>query len=256
MSDLDAVLRPHIGDVQDLLYDDMVRQGWFGERPDSVRSRWTTAGWVLVVAGVVLTGVLAAVSTFGLVGLAVVLAGVAFTASGQVAPARTSRGSRVMRELQDFREYLAAADTRRHPARPAGGAGVAVLPVRRRLRPRRPVGCCPGRMDVDDTPDEPLYWYGAPQNWHLSDAVTSLAAHGVGAQLLPRLPPPPRPGLTVSPAVGLSTMPASTAQPKVCLPVGLGEPAWSGAGRRSRVDDVDDAAGAAGSRRSRTRPRS
>ncbi len=136
VSGLDGVLRPRLSDVQALLYDDMVRQGWFGERPDAVRTRWTTAGWVLVAAGVVLTAVLATVSTFGLVGVAVVLAGVALTASGQVAPARTSRGSKVLRELETFRGFLAERRHRGDPARAARGAGVAVLPVRRGVRAR------------------------------------------------------------------------------------------------------------------------
>jgi hypothetical protein len=29
-------------------------------------------------------------------------------------------------------------------------------------------------LDEDEEPDEPLHWYGAPQNWHLSDAAPSL----------------------------------------------------------------------------------
>ncbi len=31
-------------------------------------------------------------------------------------------------------------------------------------------------MDVDETPDEPMYWYGASQDWHLSGAASSLSA--------------------------------------------------------------------------------
>ncbi|MBA3310694.1 MAG: DUF2207 domain-containing protein, partial [Nocardioidaceae bacterium] len=68
VSALDDSLRERLPGVQALLYDDMVAQLWFGERPDSVRGKWTTAGWVLVAAGAVLTLVLALASTFGLVG--------------------------------------------------------------------------------------------------------------------------------------------------------------------------------------------
>ncbi len=28
--------------------------------------------------------------------------------------------------------------------------------------------------DDDPDPDEPVYWYGAPRDWHLSDAAPSL----------------------------------------------------------------------------------
>jgi hypothetical protein len=29
-------------------------------------------------------------------------------------------------------------------------------------------------LDADPTPDEPIFWYGAPSDWHLSDAAPSL----------------------------------------------------------------------------------
>ena len=174
VSDLDAVLRPRLSDVQALLYDDMVRQGWFGERPDAVRSRWTTAGWVLVVAGVVLTAILAAVSTYGLVGIGVVLAGVALAGSGQVAPARTSRGSKVLRELQDYRAYLEAGDIDDIPLEQREELVSRFYPYAVVFGLGERWATALADMDVDDTPDEPLYWYGAPENWHLSDAGTSL----------------------------------------------------------------------------------
>jgi uncharacterized protein (TIGR04222 family) len=174
VSDLDAVLRPRLSEVQALLYDDMVRQGWFGERPDAVRSRWTTAGWVLVAAGVVLTAILAAVSTYGLVGIAVVLAGVALAGSGQVAPARTSRGSKVMRELHDYRGYLEAGDIDDIPLGQREELVSRFFPYAVVFGLGERWAAALAAMDVDDTPDEPLYWYGAPEDWHLSDAGTSL----------------------------------------------------------------------------------
>ncbi|HWD82835.1 MAG TPA: DUF2207 domain-containing protein, partial [Kribbella sp.] len=64
-------LRPRLNLVREQLYADVVTQGWFNNRPDAVRNRWTTAGVVLLGAGVVLTIVLAVVSKFALVGFAV-----------------------------------------------------------------------------------------------------------------------------------------------------------------------------------------
>jgi uncharacterized protein (TIGR04222 family) len=174
VSELEAVLRPRLSDVQALLYDDMVRQGWFGERPDAVRSRWTTAGWVLVAAGVVLTGILAAVTTYGLVGLGVILAGVALAGSGQVAPARTSRGSKVLRELQDYRAYLEAGDIDDIPLAQREELVSRFYPYAVVFGIGDRWAAALAAMDVDDTPDEPLYWYGAPEDWHLSNAGTSL----------------------------------------------------------------------------------
>jgi hypothetical protein len=174
VSELAGSLRDRLGGIQSLMYDDMVDQGWFAERPDAVRSRWTTAGWVLVAAGVVLTVALALAGTFGLAGLAVILAGVALAFSGQRAPARTSTGARLLRELEVFREWLAHADVSDVPSgqreqvisRLYGYALVFGLGER--------WAALLAELDLDPDPDEPLYWYGAPHDWHLSDAAPSL----------------------------------------------------------------------------------
>ncbi len=174
VSALATRLRPRLATIQALLYDDMVRQGWFAERPDAVRSRWTTSGWVLVSAGVVLTGVLAWVSTFGLVGLAVVLAGVALTAAGQVAPARTASGSRVLRELHDFRAFLTDSSSADIRSEQREELVSRIFPYALVFGLGERWAASLAAMDTDDTPDEPLYWYGAPQDWHLSDAAPVL----------------------------------------------------------------------------------
>ena len=174
VSELGDALRDRLPGIQALMYDDMVDQGWFAERPDSVRGRWTTAGWVLLAAGAVLTVVLALVSTFGLVGVALLLAGVALAAAGQLAPARTSSGGRMLSQLRGFRAYLESA-------------GVADIPVPQReelisrFYPYALVFGLDGRwaaelaaIDTDTEPDDPIYWYGARSGWHLSDLAPSL----------------------------------------------------------------------------------
>ncbi len=174
LSALDTRLRPRLGAIQALLYDDMVRQGWFGERPDAVRSRWTTAGWVLVAAGVVLTGVLAWVSTFGLVGLAFVLSGVSLAAAGQVAPARTASGSRVLHELQDYRAFLADSTSTDIPMGQREELVSRIFPYALVFGLGERWAAALAAMDTDGTPDEPLHWYGGPHDWHLSDAAPQL----------------------------------------------------------------------------------
>ena len=54
--------------VEDQLYADAVKRGWFVKRPDKVRASWHARGALLFVAGLVLTFVLAKWTTFGLVG--------------------------------------------------------------------------------------------------------------------------------------------------------------------------------------------
>ncbi len=174
VSELGETLRARLPAVQALLYDDMVDQGWFGERPDAVRSRWTTAGWVLVAAGVVLTVVLALSSTFGLVGLSVTLAGVALVWAGQIAPARTAKGSTVLAELHDFRAFLEQANVSNIPIEQRQELISRCYPYAVVFGLGERWATALAATDPDDTPDEPLYWFGAPENWHLSDAAPSL----------------------------------------------------------------------------------
>jgi uncharacterized protein (TIGR04222 family) len=174
VSELGESLRSRLPAVRAALYDDVVSQGWFAERPDAVRNRWTTAGWVLVVAGVVLTGVLAVASRFGLVGLAVVVAGVALVAAGLAAPARTARGSHALEELRHFRAFLADGGLDDMPAGQREELASRCYPYALVFGLGERWAVAIAGLDEDDEPDEPLHWYGAPQNWHLSDAAPSL----------------------------------------------------------------------------------
>jgi len=174
VSDLDDSLRSRLPAIQALMYDDMVDQGWFGERPDSVRGRWSTSGWVLIGTGAVLTVVLALVSTFGLVGLAVMLAGAALAAAGQLTPARTSRGGRVLRELREFRAYLATAGVADMPKAQREEMISRFFPYALVFGLGERWAAALAALDDDADPDDPVYWYGAPADWHLSDAAPSL----------------------------------------------------------------------------------
>lgn len=96
--------------VRDAMYADVVRQGWFARRPDSVRTRWTVAGLIVVVLGVIATVLLAIYSTYALAGLALIIAGSALAVGGQYMPAKTAKGATVLAHTIGFREYLYRAD--------------------------------------------------------------------------------------------------------------------------------------------------
>jgi Predicted membrane protein (DUF2207) len=106
LSELGGEFADQLAAVRDALYDDVVEQGWFARRPDSVRSRWTTAGVVLTFAGVAATVVLAFFSSYALLGLAVIIAGAALALGGQYMPAKTANGSTVFAHTLGFRAYL------------------------------------------------------------------------------------------------------------------------------------------------------
>ncbi len=162
--------------VQEQLYADVHARGWFRQRPDAVRTRWTTAGGVLALAGLVITVVLAAFTDLGLVGLGLVLAGGVLVWGGDVAPARTARGSALLSRLHDFRAYLARADGSELPESSRAELVARFLPyaVVFGLEDRwAEISAASGRPGE---PDAGLGWYHAPENWHRVDLADSVDA--------------------------------------------------------------------------------
>ena len=68
MSELPSRVYETVGGVQDKLYDEVVANGWFERRPDATRNRWTQTAIGALIGAVVITVLLAAFTTFGLVG--------------------------------------------------------------------------------------------------------------------------------------------------------------------------------------------
>src|SRR5207247_10280450 len=75
LSELGGTFATDLAKVRNAMYDDVVAQGWFARRPDSTRSRWTTAGYVITGLGVIGTILLAVLTNLALVGLALIIAG-------------------------------------------------------------------------------------------------------------------------------------------------------------------------------------
>jgi hypothetical protein len=175
VSALGPALRPRLGVVREHLYADVVTQGWFASRPDAVRNRWTTAGLVLVGAGVVLTVVLAIVTKFGLVGFAVMLAGGALALAGQVAPARTARGAAVLGRVAGLQRYLAEETSADLPQSHRLEFASRCLPYAAVLGLTEKWALEIAATDDDDDPDAGIGWYSGPENWHLSDIGESLS---------------------------------------------------------------------------------
>jgi uncharacterized protein (TIGR04222 family) len=96
--------------VENQLYDDVVRQGWFARRPDKTRQRWAVLGIVCVVLGAGLTYLLARYTHAGLLGVAAVLAGVALLIVSPRMPSRTAKGSAELARILGFRQYIRTAE--------------------------------------------------------------------------------------------------------------------------------------------------
>ena len=175
VSNLGPSLRPRLNLVREQLYADVVTQGWFTTRPDAVRNRWTTAGVVLLGAGVVLTVVLAIVSKYGLVGFAVMAAGLVLALIGQVAPARTARGAAVLGRVAGLQRYLVDETSADLPQSHRLEFASRCLPYAAVLGLTEKWALEIAATDDDDDPDAGIGWYSGPDNWHLSDIGESLS---------------------------------------------------------------------------------
>ncbi|TDD19673.1 DUF2207 domain-containing protein [Kribbella turkmenica] len=175
VSTLGPSLRPRLNLVREQLYADVVTQGWFASRPDAVRNRWTTAGLVLLGAGVVLTLVLAVVSKYALVGFAVMLAGLVLALVGQVAPARTARGAAVLGRVAGLQRYLLDETSADLPQSHRLEFASRCLPYAAVLGLTEKWALEIAATDDDDDPDAGIGWYSGPDNWHLSDIGESLS---------------------------------------------------------------------------------
>ena len=93
VSQIASRVHESIAGVQDALYDEMVVNGWYERRPDATRSRYTRMSVIALASAVLVTVLLAAFSTFGLVGLALVLLALGLIFVAQELPSRTAQGS-------------------------------------------------------------------------------------------------------------------------------------------------------------------
>jgi uncharacterized protein (TIGR04222 family) len=110
LSDLKTTFSGDLAKVQEMLYDDVTRQGWFRGNPSSVRTRWMVYGILLTLAGAGFTWLLAATSAYALLGIAVVASGVLLLVLAPRMPARTAKGTALLAQAKGFRLYLEKAE--------------------------------------------------------------------------------------------------------------------------------------------------
>jgi len=97
--------------VEQAMSTDAVQRGWFPERPEKVSARWVGRGLLLALAGGGLTYVLARWTHLGLLGLPFVGGGLAMAALAPRMPARTAKGTAMLRRVRGFRRVIATAET-------------------------------------------------------------------------------------------------------------------------------------------------
>lgn len=178
VSQISTVLGPVVGTVQDQIYDEVVKEGWFAVRPDEARDTWGRAGMIAVVVALVALGLLVAFTKFGILGL--VLVGLAvglLSVAGQMAR-RTAKGASMLKGLEVLAMNLATQPTANVPKDDAYAEISRILPYAivlggqdRWLQALVEADNDPGVPDPDD-----LGWYRAPATWQLSDLPFSVDA--------------------------------------------------------------------------------
>lgn len=113
VSDLKGTFASDYQKVETGVYADGQSRRWFADRPDHTRARWLGIGIAVAVLGGVLTFVLGAGLRMAVVGIAVVLLGLALMATHRLMPHRTARGSALLTRTLGFREFIEAAEADR-----------------------------------------------------------------------------------------------------------------------------------------------
>jgi hypothetical protein len=153
----------------------MVSNGWYERRPDDTRNRWTQLALAALIISVVLTGVLAAFTIFGLVGLALIVLSLGLVFVAQEMPARTAKGTALLKGLGALRSDLMSHPTNQMPAGSELREISEVLPYAIVLGGSDRWLDAMVASDADELPDsDDLSWYHGPENWHLRDLPDSM----------------------------------------------------------------------------------
>ncbi|HAM43849.1 MAG TPA: hypothetical protein DCM67_02335 [Propionibacteriaceae bacterium] len=175
LSHLPGTLASVIGTVQSELYDEVVAEGWFARRPDATRSQWGLLSWVVLVAATVGAATLIAFTSFGLLGLSLVLVALGLMFVSREMPARTATGTAVLRGLDILRGDLLTHPVSNLTADDPYRSVSTLLPYAVVLGGRDRWLTAIAQSDADGLPDSAdLDWYHGPQDWHLADFPASM----------------------------------------------------------------------------------
>lgn len=106
LSDLKDTFASKLKKVQDALYVDAMDRRWFARSPQATRAKWIVIGIVVVALGVALTVAAAAFTSFGLVPLPIVLAGLLLMALSGRMPHRTPAGTGTLIRTLGFKRFI------------------------------------------------------------------------------------------------------------------------------------------------------
>ncbi|WP_392508103.1 DUF2207 domain-containing protein [Naumannella halotolerans] len=176
VSQMNEKIADAIPQVQSELYDEMVGHGWYDQRPDSTRNKWQRAAVIGLVLSVALTAVLAIFTTFGMIGLALVIICLGLMFVAQEMPARTAKGAAALRGLGLLSDELHSRSTTELPKGKELEVISRVLPYAVVLGgANRWLDAMVAADDDEGVADSTdLDWFHGPEDWHLADLPDSL----------------------------------------------------------------------------------
>ena len=113
VSELRAHFVSSLRSAEGELYRDSADRKWFATRPDRVRQGYAGISVLMIIAGVGIAWLLGRTIGAGLVGIAVIVVGVAALAVARIMPARTAEGAELLRRSLGFRQYMEVAEKER-----------------------------------------------------------------------------------------------------------------------------------------------
>jgi uncharacterized protein (TIGR04222 family) len=110
LSSLRATFAERLNKVEESLYADAAAHGWFLARPDKVRARWRLLGVLLVLVAAAVAFFTIGTTSFGLVGIAAVVVAIVFFVGANRMPARSAKGTAMLRRVRGYRRVIETAD--------------------------------------------------------------------------------------------------------------------------------------------------
>src|SRR5690606_5002985 len=100
LSDLKTKFVDRLAKVKDAMYAAMVEHGWYRRSPRRTRNLWLGLGFAVLVAGIGLVVLAAALTHWALVPIPLAVGGVVLIAAHGTTPARTPKGTAMLRRIR------------------------------------------------------------------------------------------------------------------------------------------------------------
>jgi Predicted membrane protein (DUF2207) len=184
LSTLKKKFAARLAKVQNLLYDDVTKLGWFRGRPDKVRRQWSAVGFGLTTGSAFVAFKLFKLLHWAPAAVALVVVSLAMLRSARRMPSRTARGTAVLAKTRGFRDYIRTAEANQLRFEEGSDIFSRYLPyaivfgeAERWVSVFGPLASGGAGTSVG-TGVGPL-WYSGPNGWdasHFSDSLTGFTS--------------------------------------------------------------------------------